>query len=113
MNATEQAPQDGILVRRRRVVLGLVAGCAVVSTGGLAASVFIKSPQQVLADSSGPAPSLVTAKVELRALSSTLVTRGTVVAGTSIEVTPVVAGAGSQVVTAVQVKVGDQISSGQ
>jgi HlyD family secretion protein len=101
------------LVRRQRIALILAVVCALLATGGMVASFFIKSPQQQLAESGAPQASIITAGVTKRVLESTLVTRGTVVAGTTIEVTPVVAGAGAQVVTAVRVKAGDEIQGGR
>lgn len=108
--ATGETP---LLPRRQRVVLWVAVVSALLSTTGLVASSFVKSPQQVLADSAPPEAAPVTAPVERRVLASTLVTRGTVVAATSMEVTPVVAGAGAQVVTAVHVKPGDEVTGGQ
>ncbi|MET8257742.1 peptidoglycan-binding protein [Micromonospora sp. NPDC005205] len=100
------------LVRRQHIALVVAIACALLATGGMVASFFIKSPQQQLAESGPPQASLITAEVTKRVLESTLVTRGMVAAGTNIEVTPVVEDAGAQVVTAVRVKVGDEVESG-
>ena len=112
---TDNAPVRSVtpLARRQRLVLTVAALCATLSSAGLAASLLVKSPQQLLADSAAPPPSHVTAVVEERVLAATVVTRGTVVASTTIEVTPVVADAGAQVVTAVRVKAGDEVNAGQ
>src|SRR5256885_6757589 len=101
------------LARRQRLALAIAVACAVLSSAGLGASLLVKSPQQVLADSAPPPPSRITAVVEKRVLSSTIVTRGTVVASATIEVTPVATDATAQVVTSVQVKVGDEVKAGQ
>jgi HlyD family secretion protein len=101
------------LPRRQRLALLVAIACALLSTGGLAASFLVKSPQQALADTAAPPASELTAPVERRVLASTMVTRGTVTAATSLEVTPVALAAGAQVVTAVQIKVGDELHAGQ
>ena len=98
--------------RRQRLLLVVAITAALLSTGGLAASTFVRSPQQVLAETAAPLPSLITAPVERRVLASTIVTRGTVVAGSQIEVTPVQVDAAVQVVTAVRVAPGDEIRPG-
>lgn len=112
---TETGPEKSAtpLVRRQRIVLSVATLCAILSSVGLAASLLVKSPQQVLADSAAPPPSHLTAVVERRVLAATVVTRGTAVASSTIEVTPVVADAGAQVVTAVRVKAGDEVNAGQ
>lgn len=79
----------------------------------------VQSPAQAAARAAAPVPSLVTAPVELRVLSSTVITRGDVVPAVSIEVMG--AGAGGQsggggdgagVVTAVFVQRGDDVDAG-
>lgn len=86
--------------------------CAVLSVGGLAASYLVKSPQQAAADSAPPAASVITATVQKRVLETTLITRGTVTAGRTIEATPVVPDVGAQILTAARVKAGDQLKPG-
>jgi peptidoglycan hydrolase-like protein with peptidoglycan-binding domain len=98
----------------RRGVLVVAIGCAVLSAGGLVASTFVRSPQQVAASARAPDPSLITSMVERRVLESTLVTRGQVAPATTIEVSPVAAqGATIQVVTAVRVRPGDEVQVGR
>ncbi|MBF9128850.1 peptidoglycan-binding protein [Plantactinospora sp. S1510] len=98
----------------RRSVLVVAIGSAVLSTGGLVASTFVRSPQQMAANARAPQPSLITAVVERRVLESTLVTRGQVAPATTIEVSPVAAqGATIQVVTAVRVRPGDEVQVGR
>ncbi|MFD6564669.1 peptidoglycan-binding protein [Micromonospora profundi] len=107
------AGPSNTLRRRQRWVLTTAILCAVMSVGGLVLSSWIKSPQQQLAESEAPEASFITATVEKRALESTLVTRGVVVAGTTIEVTPVAPDTKAQLVTDVRIKPGDEVKAGQ
>ncbi|HVE46219.1 MAG TPA: peptidoglycan-binding protein [Acidimicrobiales bacterium] len=64
---------------RQRKLIGVVLAGVVASTGvGWAAGSRMKSPAQVAAETAPPRPSLITAPVEKRALSSRVTTRGTV-----------------------------------
>jgi hypothetical protein len=87
------------------------AGIVGVSSIGVLATRLIRSPQQVLADTAAPPPGVLTAPVEFRVLRDTVVLRGRVGAGTSIEVTPVPA-EGRAVVTGVRVGAGDEFALG-
>ncbi|MET8697450.1 peptidoglycan-binding protein [Kitasatospora sp. NPDC004723] len=104
-------------VRRRRRALVLVMAAAVaLAGGGVAASTMIKSPAQAAADSEPPAPDVLTAAVEKRVLTDSVVIRGQVSAGQSVDVAPAGGGgaAGAKpVVTKLPVKVGDQVQAGQ
>ena len=51
------------LARRRRVLLGVAAGAALLSAGGLIGASFVKSPAQLAADTAPPAATVTTAKV--------------------------------------------------
>lgn len=101
------------LDRRRRLVLISAVTAAVVSTSGLVASAFVKSPAQVAADTAPPKASVLTAAVEQRILKSTLVLRGTVAPGFSIPVTPASSSTTTRlVVTALRAQAGAQLSAG-
>jgi hypothetical protein len=101
------------LDRRRRLVLIVAVTAAVVSTSGLVASVFIKSPAQVAADSAAPPASVLTDQVERRVLTRTLVLRGTVTPAFSIEVTPTSDSTATRpVVTGLRAKAGAQLAAG-
>ncbi|MER6393415.1 peptidoglycan-binding protein [Streptomyces sp. NPDC001523] len=109
-------PDSGALGRGRRVVLGVVAGAALVAVGGLLATVLVKSPAQVAAETGPPAQGLLTAEVERRVLARTVVTRGTVVADQSVDVAPqprAGEGAAAAVVTKLPLKAGDAVAAGQ
>lgn len=98
-------------VSRRRVLIWFGAGVAGVTGLGLAATRWVRSPQQALAETAPPAPGVLTAPVEFRVLRDTVVLRGRVGAETSIEVTPVPA-QGQAVVTGVRLRAGDEVALG-
>jgi len=98
-------------VSLRRVLIWFGAGVAGVTGLGVLATKLIRSPQQVLAETAPPSPGVLTAPVELRVLRDTVVLRGQVGAGTSIEVTPVPA-QGHAVVTGVRVQAGSEVALG-
>ncbi|MFE4306480.1 peptidoglycan-binding protein [Streptomyces sp. NPDC056891] len=102
-------------VRGRRRWLALIAAGAVALTGaGFGASLLIKSPAQAAADSRPPAPSVITAPVEYRTLASSVILRGTVVAGQSVEITPGgTTEGGSPTVSKLPLKAGDQVRAGR
>ncbi|GAA1403498.1 hypothetical protein GCM10009639_48410 [Kitasatospora putterlickiae] len=104
-------------VRRRRRALVLVMAAAVaLAGGGVAASTMIKSPAQAAADSEPPAPDVLTATVEKRVLTDSVVIRGQVSAGQSVDVAPAGGGGATgakPVVTKLPLKVGDQVQAGQ
>ncbi|MFE7560370.1 peptidoglycan-binding protein [Kitasatospora sp. NPDC057500] len=104
-------------VRRRRRALVLVMAAAVaLAGGGVAASTMIKSPAQAAADSEPPAPDVLTAAVEKRVLTDSVVIRGQVSAGQSVDVAPAGGGGATgakPVVTKLPLKVGDQVQAGQ
>ncbi|MFJ5137905.1 peptidoglycan-binding protein [Streptomyces sp. NPDC088707] len=102
-------------VRGRRRWLALIAAGAVALTGaGFGASLLIKSPAQAAADSRPPAPSVITAPVEHRTLASSVILRGTVVAGQSLEITPGgTTEGGTPTVSKLPLKAGDQVRAGR
>ncbi|MFD9518792.1 peptidoglycan-binding protein [Streptomyces sp. NPDC059979] len=113
--AGKDAPDSGALARGRRVVLGIVAGAALMAVGGLLATTLVKSPAQAAAETGPPAQGALTAEVERRVLAETVVMRGTVVADQSVEVAPQprsVDGAGTPVVTKLPLKTGDTVAAG-
>ncbi|MGW7428160.1 peptidoglycan-binding protein [Streptomyces sp. NPDC054861] len=104
---------DGVRTRRRWLAL-IAAGAVALTGAGFGASLLIKSPAQAAADSRPPAPSVITAPVEYRTLASSMIIRGTVVAGQSVEITP--GGApegGSPTVSKLPLKAGDQVRAGR
>ncbi|MFI2733448.1 peptidoglycan-binding protein [Streptomyces sp. NPDC018711] len=102
--------------RRRFWVAALVAGAVVLTGAGVAATSLIRSPAQVAADAEPPPQDVLVARVENRVLAETVVLRGTVVAGQTVQVAPVSAGgegAVAPVITKVPVKNGDAVHPGQ
>ncbi|MFE6053969.1 peptidoglycan-binding protein [Kitasatospora sp. NPDC056446] len=99
---------------RRRALALVAAGAVAVTSGGLLASLWIKSPAQAAAEAKPPAPDLLTAQVDRRVVTSTVICRGTVTAGQSVDVAPVAGGAGTRaVVTRLPLKAGDAVAAGQ
>ncbi|WP_405360262.1 peptidoglycan-binding protein [Kitasatospora sp. NBC_00085] len=103
------------LRRRRRLLLAVVAAAVALSGGGLAASLVIKSPAQAAAESEPPPADVLTAPVEKRVLTDSVVVRGQVSAGQSVDVAPAGGGAGGvrPVVTKLPLKAGDRAQAGQ
>ncbi|MFJ8823656.1 peptidoglycan-binding protein [Streptomyces sp. NPDC102467] len=80
------------------------------------AATLIKSPSQAAADARPPERSVLTSPVEHRVLTSSVIVRGQVVAGQSVDVAPQVAGGedgSAPVVTKLPVKQGDRLKAGQ
>ncbi|MEU2234446.1 peptidoglycan-binding protein [Streptomyces vietnamensis] len=83
---------------------------------GVVASTLIKSPSQAAAEAGPPERSVLTSPVEHRVLTSSVIVRGQVVAGQSVDVAPQVAageGGAAPVVTKLPVKQGDRLKAGQ
>ncbi|MEV7186134.1 peptidoglycan-binding protein [Kitasatospora sp. NPDC093102] len=100
--------------RRRSVLIATALVSVVLSGAGAAASLVIKSPAQAAAETGPPAPDVLTARVEWRVLTSTVVTRGQVTAGRSVDVAPVGAGTGAgaiPVVTRLPLKAGAEVTA--
>ncbi|MDB1086418.1 peptidoglycan-binding domain-containing protein [Streptomyces sp. ACA25] len=100
------------LARRRRWVAGLVVGAVALAAGGAGASQLIKSPQQAAADAAAPPPSVITAPVEYRVLTDSVLVRGEVVPGQSVDVTAGAAEEGAPVVTRLPLSAGDPVEAG-
>lgn len=99
-------------VRRQVVVaLALVLITAVAVVGWVAGS-RVQSPATAAAHAAAPEASLITAPVELRVLSSRVVTRGQVVPGQSATVAGPSSDDGTTV-TGVPVAVGDELKEGE
>lgn len=105
------------LSRARRWVIAVAVGAVVLTGTGVGASLLIKSPAQAAADSAPPPADVLTAPVDKRVLRSSVILRGTVVAGQSLDVTPVAAGAGdggtTPTVTKTPLKAGDAVLAGK
>ncbi|MEU7020534.1 peptidoglycan-binding protein [Streptomyces sp. NPDC046203] len=116
-SGTPGGDAGGARMSRRRVwVVALVAGAVVLTGAGVAATALIRSPAQVAADAEPPPQDVLIARVENRVLAETVVLRGSVVAGQSVQVAPVAAGGeggAAPVVTKVSVKSGEAVRAGK
>jgi peptidoglycan hydrolase-like protein with peptidoglycan-binding domain len=94
--ATESSPSDGgrqavrgsRLARRRRALFWVAGAAALLAIGGLIGSSFVKSPQQIAADTAAPPPTVTTAKVVSQVLTSSVQMRGVVYPATQYDVYP-------------------------
>src|SRR6516162_4641531 len=94
--ATESSPGDpgrqavrgSRLARRRRVLFWVAGGAALLAIGGLIGSSFVKSPQQIAADTAAPPPTATTARVVSQILTSSVEMRGVVYPATQYDVYP-------------------------
>lgn len=83
-------------------MIAVAVGALALSGSAAGASLVIKSPAQAAAERAAPAPDLLTAPVERRVLKDSVILRGTVRAGQSVDVSPSVTageGAATPVVT--------------
>lgn len=111
-SAEDAVPEFGSgTVSRRRVLVWFGAGVAGLTGLGWLAARAIRSPQQVLADTSPPERGVLTAPVELRVLRDTVVLRGMVGADQTIDVTPAPA-EGRPIVTGVRLNADDEFTLG-
>jgi len=113
---TSTTPRSTPGRRRLLTLAGLIGIVGVAASAWLVGS-RVQSPEQAAARAGAPTPSLVTAPVELRVLSSTVITRAEVVpaAATSVQAPTldVQGQANSGIVTAVFVERGDNVGPGE
>ncbi len=81
-----QAARGSRLARRRRVLLGVGIAAALLAVGGLIGASFVKSPQQLAADSAAPPGTVTTATVVSQVLTSSVEMRGVVYPATEYDV---------------------------
>jgi len=81
-----QAVPGSRLARRRRVLLAVGIAAALLAVGGLIGASFVKSPQQLAADTAPPAPTATTATVVSQVLTSSVQMRGVVFPSTQYDV---------------------------
>jgi HlyD family secretion protein len=94
--ATESSPGDddrqavrgSRLARRRRALFAVGGAAALLAIGGLIGSSFVKSPQEIAATTAAPRPTVTTAKVVSRVVTSSVQMRGVVYPGTQYDVYP-------------------------
>ena len=83
-----QAVRGSRLARRCRALAWVAGGAALLAIGGLIGSSFVKSPQQIAADTAAPPPTVTTAKVVSQVLTSSVQMRGVVYPATQYDVYP-------------------------
>ena len=81
-----QAVRGSRLTRRRRVLLGVGIAAALLAIGGLIGASFVKSPQQLAADTAAPSSTVTTATVVSQILTSSVQMRGVVYPSTQYDV---------------------------
>jgi peptidoglycan hydrolase-like protein with peptidoglycan-binding domain len=74
------------LARRRRVLLAVGIAAALLAVGGLIGASFVKSPQQLAADTAAPSATVTTAPVVSQVLTSSVQMRGVVYPSTQYDV---------------------------
>ena len=139
--ATESNPHDPVrpsaghgsrLARRRRVLLAVGIAAALLAVGGLIGASFVKSPQQLAADTAAPPPTPTTAPVVSQVLTSSVQMRGVVYPAAEYDVYPSApedtgasgtaadsgsaaggAGSSSVYISRLDVAAGDSVSSGE
>ena len=82
----QQAARGSRLTRRRRVLLGVGIAAALLAIGGLIGASFVKSPQQLAANTAAPPPTVTTATVVSQVLTSSVQMRGVVYPSTQYDV---------------------------
>lgn len=78
--------EKSALFRRKRLLGSLAGGSVLLAATALWTSAYVKSPAQAAADARPPAADVLTAPVERRVLSDTVVTRGTVSASQTVDI---------------------------
>ena len=85
-SSRRQAMRGSRLARRRRVLIGVGIAAALLAVGGLIGASFVKSPQQLAADTAAPPPTVTTAPVVSQILTASVEMRGTVYPATQYDV---------------------------
>jgi hypothetical protein len=100
--------------RRRRQLTVIVVVAALAAVVGLAAGRFVRSPASVAAETAPPPLTTLTAQVERRAITQTIIARGETLISGRIDLTPGAPPDGMQsVVTDVLARTRAQVHSGQ
>lgn len=110
----QPSPRQSLTSRRTRGLAVIVAVAIAAAGGGVLGAHWIKSPAQLAAESSAPPPSVITAPVERRVVSSGMVTRGTVGSLSTINAVPTQhpSGVAEALVTKLPAKAGTTLKPG-
>jgi HlyD family secretion protein len=98
--------------RRTKLLIGVLGAFALMLLG-MGASLVVKSPQQVAAESAPPKATAITAQVVRQVLVSSVVVRGTVTPGATIQVEGAAPAGAKAVVTKVKVAQGAKVRAGK
>jgi peptidoglycan hydrolase-like protein with peptidoglycan-binding domain len=82
------APRNSRLTRRRRILLQVGIAAALLAIGGVVGATFVKSPQQLAADTAPPSPTETTAPVVSQVLTASVQMRGVIYPATEYDVYP-------------------------
>lgn len=114
ITAASADDHDGRGRRRKRTIwIGAVLALTAATFAGWEIGRRVQSPQQAASEAAPPSPSWVTAAVERRVLSQTLISRGDVRPQISASAGVPVSVEGEPVVTRISVAVGDAVAEGQ
>jgi peptidoglycan hydrolase-like protein with peptidoglycan-binding domain len=86
--ASGAAAHGSRLARRRRILLGVGLTAALLAVGGLIGASFVKSPQQLAADTAPPPRTATTAPVVSQVLTASVQMRGVIYPATEYDVYP-------------------------
>ncbi len=99
--------------RKRKIWIGAVLALTATTFAGWEIGRRVQSPQQAASEAAPPSPSWVTAAVERRVLSQTVISRGDVRPQVSASAGVPVSVEGEPVVTGISVAAGDEVAEGQ
>lgn len=105
------AGYPGVVRRRRGWIVGLAA-LVLASGGAFVAGTRLQSPRQAAAKAAPPAASWVTAAVEHRVLTQTIISRGDVVPEGSASAVAPTSVQGEPVLTGLSIAAGDEVTEG-
>ncbi len=113
-----QAVRRSPLARRRRVLLGVGIAAGLLAVGGLIGASFVKSPQQLAADTGAPPPTVTTATVVSQVVTSSVQMRGVVYPSVQYDVyvsapSSESSSTGAVYISKLEVAVGDTIRNGE
>lgn len=112
--STSAEAHDGRSQRRKQTIwIGAVVALTAATFAGWEIGRRVQSPQQAASEAAPPFPSWVTATVERRVLSQTVISRGDVRPQVSANAGVPLSVEGEPVVTGISVAAGDQVAEGQ
>jgi peptidoglycan hydrolase-like protein with peptidoglycan-binding domain len=101
------------LARRRRILLAVAAGAALLAIGGLIGASFVKSPAQLAADTAAPPPTVTTATVSDRVLTASIAMRGLIYPSTQYDVYAAAPSGEPTYLSRLKIKTGSTVRGGE